>query len=128
MADSNRYRDWYDKARHDLDGARILLEHGGIADLAAFHCQQSVEKALKGWLLQKTGRLYDGHSLVFLSREAQRKGAPLDDHMRDCAYINQFYIETRYPADTPAELHKEDARECCRIAEEILELLMGIDV
>ena len=128
MADSKRYNDWYDKARHDLDGARIVLEQGGIADLAAFHCQQSVEKALKGWLLQKTGRLYDGHSLVFLSREALRKGAPIDAHMRDCAYVNQFYIETRYPADTPTELDETDAQECCRIAEAVLELLMGIDV
>lgn len=128
MADSKRYHDWYDKARHDLDGARILLEEGGLYDLAAFHCQQSVEKALKGWLLQKSGRLYDGHSLVFLSREAKRRGAPLEDVLHDCAYVNQFYIETRYPADVPEALDREDAAECCRIAEKVLELLMGIDV
>ena len=128
MADSKRYHDWYDKARHDLDGARILLKEGALYDLAAFHCQQSIEKALKGWLLQKTGRLYDGHSLVFLSREARRRGAPLDPLMHDCAYVNQFYIETRYPADVPEALEREDAQEFCRIAEEVLELLMDIDV
>ena len=128
MADSKRYRDWYDKARHDLDGARILVKEGGLYDLAAFHCQQSIEKALKGWLLKRSGRLYDGHSLVFLSREALRRGAPLEKVMHDCAYVNQFYIETRYPADIPEALDREYAEECCRIAEQVLELLMGIDV
>ncbi|MBE6935317.1 MAG: HEPN domain-containing protein [Ruminococcaceae bacterium] len=128
MADSRRYNDWYDKARHDLDGARVLVEHGGIYDLAAFHCQQAIEKALKGWLLQHTGRLHDGHSLVFLSREAKRRGAKIDRYMRDCAFVNQFYIETRYPADIPTEVSREDAAECCQIAEDVMEALMKIDV
>jgi len=128
MADSRRYRDWFDKARHDLDGARVLLESGGLYDLAAFHCQQCIEKALKAWLLQRTGRLNDGHSLVYLSREAKRRGAKIDRWMRDCAYVNQFYIETRYPADVPEVVEREDAEECCRIAEEVLEELIGFDV
>ena len=80
MGDSLRYKDWFEKAAHDLRGAEILMEHDGGNDLVAFHCQQTMEKMLKGWLL--------------------KTGAPLKGNLRDCAYVNQFYIETRYPSDS----------------------------
>ena len=70
MGDSLRYKDWFEKAAHDLRGAEILMEHDGGNDLVAFHCQQAMEKMLKGWLLKTTGELLDGHSLVFLCRKA----------------------------------------------------------
>ena len=57
MGDSLRYKDWFEKAAHDLRGAEILMEHDGGNDLVAFHCQQTMEKMLKGWLLKTTGEL-----------------------------------------------------------------------
>ena len=44
MGDSLRYKDWFEKAAHDLRGAEILMEHDGGNDLVAFHCQQTMEK------------------------------------------------------------------------------------
>lgn len=123
MADSNRYLDWFEKAQQDLKGAKILMEHDGGYDLVAFHCQQSIEKALKGWLLKAAGTLVDGHSLVYLCRTAISNGAELKPHLKDCAYVNQFYIETRYPADMPMELSKDEARECLDIADTVLNIL-----
>ena len=52
MGDSLRYKDWFEKAAHDLRGAEILMEHDGGNDLVAFHCRQAMEKMLKGWLLK----------------------------------------------------------------------------
>ena len=46
MGDSLRYKDWYEKAAHDLRGAQILMEYDGGNDLVAFHCQQAMEKML----------------------------------------------------------------------------------
>ena len=46
MGDSLRYKDWFEKAAHDLRGAEILMEHDGGNDLVAFHCQQAMEKML----------------------------------------------------------------------------------
>ena len=81
MGDSLRYKDWFEKAAHDLRGAEILMEHDGGNDLVAFHCQQAMEKMLKGWLLKMTGELLDGHSLVFLCRKATAAGAPLKGNL-----------------------------------------------
>ena len=111
MGDSLRYKDWFEKAAHDLRGAEILMEHDGGNDLVAFHCQQAMEKMLKGWLLKTTGELLDGHSLVFLCRKATAAGAPLKGKLRDCAYVNQFYIETRYPSDSYMPVSEGEARD-----------------
>ena len=125
MADSKRFEDWFDKANADLTGAGILYEYDGGNDLVAFHCQQAIEKALKGWLLRENGELYNSHSLVYLCRQAIRDGAPLQNFLRDCAYVNQFYVETRYPGDTPLELDADETRECLEIAQAILDALMA---
>ena len=118
--DSLRYRDWYNRAEQDLRGARILLEHDGGNELVAFHCQQAMEKMLKGWLLKASGELTEGHSLVFLCRKAIAAGAPLRDALRDCAYVNQFYLETRYPADTYIPVSDQEAHDCIEIAGTVL--------
>ena len=104
MADSKRYNDWYDKARHDLDGARILLKEGALYDLAAFHCQQSIEKALKAYILLRSGRLVDGHNLTWLCRQAKKCHKGFQQWFEESADLNQCYIETRYPADVDREI------------------------
>lgn len=97
------------------------MEHN---DLVAFHCQQAIEKALKGWLLKMTGALLDGHSLVFLCRKAIAVGAPLKEKLRDCAYVNQFYIETRYPSDSYLPVSGKEAQDCIDAAKEVMALLL----
>lgn len=99
------------------------MEYDGGNDLVAFHCQQAMEKMLKGWLLKTTDELFDGHSLVFLCRKAIAAGAPLKDKLRDCAYVNQFYIETRYPSDSYIPVSEKEAQDCIDAAKELLELL-----
>lgn len=120
MGDSNRYLDWYDKAAKDLQGAKILLQYDGDCSIVAFHCQQAIEKALKGWILQHTGVLQSGHSLVYLCRIAAQTDGHIKDFLKDCAYVNQFYIETRYPADIPMTITADEAAECIRIAEQVM--------
>ena len=45
-------KEWLQKAKNDLLSARILLEHDPpVLDTACFHCQQTVEKGLKAFLI-----------------------------------------------------------------------------
>ena len=69
-SDSHFYYKWLDKALCDLQCARLLLTYGGDNYNIAFHCQQAIEKALKGYLLYRTGRHFDGHNLTYLCRQA----------------------------------------------------------
>lgn len=126
MPDSKRYLDWVQKAEADLRGAKILFDNAADYGLVAFHCQQSVEKMLKSFLLRERGRLYESHSLVFLCRKAREINAGFQEFMKDCAYINQFYIETRYPSDVPHGLTKDDSGECIVLAGKINDFVKGM--
>jgi len=47
-------KEWLQIAEYDLTSARILLSHEPpILITACFHCQQSIEKALKAFLTWK---------------------------------------------------------------------------
>ena len=121
--DSRRYLDWYNKAKTDLKGAQILFDAEADNSLVAFHCQQAIEKILKGFILKNTKELLEGHSLVFLIRRAARIDEKMRDFTKDCAFVNQFYVETRYPADIPDEVDEYEVKECMQTAIEVLEYI-----
>ena len=107
--DSKRYFDWLYYAALDLRAAKLLLDDTHCYNMVAFHCQQCAEKALKGYLLWRRHRLYDGHNLPFLCKQAMQE----DEHFRDllptASAINHYYIESRYPADFLLQLTQETA-------------------
>ena len=123
MADSKRYSDWYNKAKSDLNGAIILYKNDADLSLVAFHCQQAIEKMLKGYILKNTKNLLEGHSLVFLIRRASQFDVDMNGYLKDCAFVNQFYTETRYPSDLPDEVDGEEAKECLDIATAVVEYI-----
>ncbi len=120
MVDSLKYIEWYRKGEADLKGAEILFEYGGDNGIIAFHCQQAIEKTLKGFLIQESGRLSNGHSLLFLLKEASQFEEQFIRFRKDCAFVNQFYIETRYPADESLDLSQDEALECIKIAKKLI--------
>lgn len=125
MVDSKRYMDWLEKAKIDLKSAKILKQNDCGNDVVAFHSQQAIEKSLKGFLLKQLGRVAEGHSLIYLCKEASNYCLEFKKHLKDCAFVNQYYIETRYPADTPLLVSDEEAEECIAIAEIINRLVVS---
>lgn len=105
-SDSKRYYDWIDRAEEDLEAARLLLEADDVLNSATFHCQQCIEKALKGYILFKTRRPVDGHNLTWLCRQAIKLDPHFTEWLDESAALNRYYIETRYPSDIPLTLTK----------------------
>lgn len=128
MIDTKRYQDWFKKGDQDIKGAHILYNHDGDLGIVCFHCQQALEKYFKGYLIYKTGLLQEGHSLIKLCKKASSYDGIFSKFIKDCAFINTFYIETRYPAEDPLVVSKEDAEECMRIVEEIINEIINIIV
>lgn len=117
--DSKKYYDWLDKAKVDLKAAELLLNTDETLDMAAFHCQQCIEKALKGYLLYVTHINVDGHNLTYLCRQAIKSDQHFSKWLSDSTMLNRFYIETRYPADIPLELEKGNVQNVYGIAESL---------
>lgn len=123
MVDSLRYNEWLEKAGRDLKSAKVLKQNDCGNDVVAFHCQQAIEKSLKGYLLKFAEQLVEGHSLIYLCKVASNNNIEFKKRLKDCAFVNQYYIETRYPADIPLEVSDDEANECISIAEEIYRMV-----
>lgn len=119
-SDSKRYFDWLFHANMDFLSAQLLITDERCYPATAFHCQQCIEKALKGYMLFKKRKLFDGHNLTWLCKQA----AMMDDHFRDyilpSATLNKYYIETRYPADIPLDIDYETINKLIETTEEML--------
>ena len=115
--DSLYYYKWLDKALLDLQAARILMTWNGDTCNIAFHCQQAIEKALKGYLLFKTGRHFDGHNLTYLCRQAVQQDEMFTEWLDESAALNNLYIETRYPTDLPGAIDEHACRQYFTMAE-----------
>ena len=124
--DSRRYLDWIDFASDDIEAARLLMTSDQCDDAAAFHCQQAIEKALKAYVLFVTGTHVDGHNLTWLCRTALRYNPKFTQWLDESAYLNRYYIETRYPSDIPLLLHRNDVEKVYNMAKAMYEFIVEL--
>lgn len=111
---------WLDMAIRDLKSAKVLFEHDCGNDYVAFHCQQAIEKALKALIIYLYATLEQGHSLLYLCKKVMAQREEFSQYLKDCAFVNQYYIETRYPNENAIIVSNEEAENCLNIAENIL--------
>ncbi len=93
-------RSWLQKAYHDLLAARILINQElPVYDIACFHCQQAVEKALKALLIWHAVPFRRVHSLAYLM-DLCEPVAPSLRMLRDqVEALAPYAVEVRYPGD-----------------------------
>lgn len=87
---------WLAKADADIFGARTLLA-GGQPDLAAFHVQQALEKALKALLVAAAQDVRRSHDIDMLATLARGHWPDLLPAPFALAAVSQWYVTTRYP-------------------------------
>ncbi|MDD5946800.1 MAG: HEPN domain-containing protein [Oscillospiraceae bacterium] len=120
-SDSKRYYDWLYYAAIDLHVAQKLTSDKHCYNTIAFHCQQAIEKAMKGYLLWKRNRLYDGHNLPFLCKQCMQDDRSFSKWLPSCVQITRYYIEARYPADFLLQLDATTADAATKDTEQILD-------
>ncbi len=97
-------REWFERANHDLDAARILIKENVYFDVVLFHIHQAVEKYLKGYLLSQGWELRRIHNLDTLLNEAIIYEPSLEEFRLPCQKITEYYVEERYPLVVSSEL------------------------
>lgn len=83
---------WVKSAKEDYETAKFNFE-GEKYRASAFLCQQSVEKALKAFLLEKTGKIRKIHDLVELGKD----GKIPPNLLNELKELTLAYIYSRYP-------------------------------
>lgn len=109
-------RQWLDRAKEDHTVARLVADEGHPSH-ACFLAQQSIEKALKAFLLARTNQYPRTHRLVDLLQLCTDHEPTFNQYLADCTVVDQYYIPTRYPdgilggptAGLPTAVEAQDA-------------------
>lgn len=125
-SDSKRYYDWLYYAAIDLRVAQKLTDDKHCYNTIAFHCQQAIEKAMKGYLLWKRNRFYDGHNLPFLCKQCMHDNQSFSKWLPNCVQITRYYIEARYPADFLLQLDASTADAVIQDTAQILNTINAL--
>ena len=121
--DSKRYCDWIFHANLDYLAAQKLIEDERCYYATAFHCQQCIEKALKAFMLFKKHKLFDGHNLTWLCKQAMLMDEHFRDYLKDSVALNKYYIQTRYPSDLPFDIDYDTIQNLFKITGNMLNFI-----
>jgi HEPN domain-containing protein len=93
---------WISKADEDFAAARHLLnEQGRFRGVIAFHCQQTVEKYLKAFMVRHQMNFPKTHDIGSLLTGVAAIDLPLATTLQDADMLTPFGVEVRYPATLP---------------------------
>lgn len=90
---------WLRKADGDLRAAERLAPAAEDYDTAGFHCQQAVEKYLKGYLFVVLRRPARTHDLVALLSAIDPSFGFSANEVKMVKLLNPFAVDFRYPND-----------------------------
>ncbi len=112
-------RKWIEKAEENLRAAEVLMERGMYA-AACFHAQQAAEMALKGLLINLAGIQPLTHSLVEIAERVREHSTIILPHVSELRWLQEHYLQTRYPNARLSEYVAEEAERAVRIAAEVV--------
>lgn len=98
---------WIDFARMDFLTAKHLYEHmyPKPLEIICYHCQQCVEKLLKGVLLSKGEAIKKTHDLGLLAEMLQEYETVDEKYLEMCDDLTPYGVKIRYPQELYIEEH-----------------------
>lgn len=96
---NKQFNRWLEKAYKDISTAKLLLDNQGFPEAICFHCQQAVEKALKGFIQNNDILPEKIYNLYLLCKQANTIKNVFSQLFDDCKKLTDYYIENRYPVD-----------------------------
>ncbi|GMO48494.1 MAG: hypothetical protein Ta2G_04230 [Termitinemataceae bacterium] len=89
----------------DIDSAKLLKEmRPQHREIICYHCEQAVEKYLKGFLQANNIKPPEIHALVKLCTMCSEFDDRFNNISNECGYLTQFSTQPRYPQ----EIHVTD--------------------
>ena len=116
-------REWIDKADEDFGFASLSLEQTSYFSQVCFHFQQAAEKYLKALIVAHDLELRRIHNLMELFVISKKAVPEVDSLKESCAYLNPYYIDTRYPVHWPGHYDRNVALEAKKHAKKIADFV-----
>lgn len=116
MPPESEVQQWLHLAQQDVSAARVLLaSEPALLESGCFHCQQAVEKAIKGFLCWRSIPFPRVHTLGLLFDLGQQQDASFHDIRDQCEWLTRFAVQDRYPHGR--KISREKAQEALAAAE-----------
>ena len=115
---------WIEKGDHDLGTAMITYKHiPKYTDTIAFHCQQSVEKYLKAYLLYLGHEIKRTHDLIFLMEQIDKTVNFSQQWFDKALELQDYAVEIRYP-DEIVELSNNEIESAINISQDFRKMII----
>jgi len=119
-------QNWLIKAQHDLLAAKKLsIEPEIYADIAIYHCQQSAEKAVKGFLILQNQEFPRTHDIRLLIQLAIRIDPNFENYQETSEILTPYATEFRYPSDV-IEPNLEELEDALIKSEELFDFVVSL--
>ena len=120
----DKAKEWLAKAKNDLKAAEILIkDNEPPTDTVCYHCQQTAEKYLKGFLTRQKMDFMKTHDLDYLLKLCIKIDIEFENYQDDILSLNKYAIETRYPADIPILYSIDEAKKALETAKVIAQFI-----
>jgi HEPN domain-containing protein len=118
-------KQWFSVADDDLKSAEYLatMYYPRPEAIICFHCQQSAEKYLKGFLFQNNIKFPKIHDLIKLLELCECIDVQFSTILSKCNILNRYSVISRYPDEL--EILPEDTNNAIQYAKEIRDFVMA---
>jgi HEPN domain-containing protein len=126
MVENELLQQWLDKANDDLRIAEhlITMYHPTPSEIICFHCQQSAEKYLKGFLFIndiEPPKTHDLNELLGMCSEINSNFSVLSSKM---GKLTDYAVTSRYPNEL--RVTSDDARIAIKYAKDVEEFALKV--
>ena len=111
-------RQWLEKANEDRQAMERLMKGDPILEMACFHAQQCVEKALKGFLTAHDCHVEKTHDLADILELCVEVDPTFKQFDQTCEALTPFAVDARYPGPKNPDTI-EEARQLIGAADHI---------
>ena len=116
---------WLKKAEKDLLTAEHELSFSdAVTESICFHCQQAVEKYLKGYLVFLDISFIKTHEIGELITKCENKDKEISIFKEEADSLTDYAISVRYPEE-PLEPTMDEAKGAFEIAKKIKGFLLN---
>ncbi len=91
-------REWFNIAKMDIASSEYLKRmRPAPVEIICYHCQQSAEKFLKGFLALKEHEVIRTHDLIALNKLCIGYEEEFKSIEEECLRLTDYGVKTRYP-------------------------------
>lgn len=117
-------KEWFKIAELDLSSAEFLQKMSPVpVEIICYHCQQSAEKYLKGFLALNGEEIKKTHDLIQLNKMCQKYDNGFATIEEECLMLTDYGVQVRYPF--PMDVNESDMKLALRNIQKIKDYILA---